>query len=138
MLPENITIEMFSREYIDDECIETRGTFEGKCHFKNKKVYIKYKEALEGVEKPVDTLISFDENYIQISRSGEVSSCMKFVCREDTVCRYLTSAGVMDLVIHTKKYAVILGEMTMDIHLDYSLEMNGVEGGFHKVLIKLR
>lgn len=137
MLPENVTIEMFSREYIDDECIETRGTFEGKCHLKNKKVYINYKEKLEGIDEPINTLITFDENYIQISRSGEVSSCMKFVCKEDTVCRYLTSAGAIDLVIHTLKYAVILGEMKVDIHLDYSLEMNGVAGGYHKVLIKL-
>ena len=137
MLPENVTIKMFSREYIDGECISTQGTFYGKCHLKNKKVYINYKERLEGVDNPVNTLITFDENYIQISRSGEVSSCMKFVCREDTVCRYLTSAGTINLVIHTKKYAVIMGEKTMDIYLDYSLEMNGVEGGFHKVVIKL-
>ena len=137
MLPENVNIEMFSREYIDDECIETRGTYEGKCHLKNKKVYINYKEKIEGIKEPVNTLITFDENYIQISRSGEVSSCMKFVCKEDTVCRYLTSAGTIDLVIHTTKYAVILGEMRADIFLDYSLEMNGVKGGYHKVLIKL-
>ena len=137
MLPENVTIEMFSKEYIDDECIETQGTFEGKCHLKNKKVYINYKEKIEGVEEPVNTLVTFDENYIQISRSGEISSCMKFICKEDTVCRYLTSAGAIDLVIHTLKYAVILGEMKADIHLDYSLEMNGVAGGFHTVLIRL-
>ena len=137
MLPENVKIELFSKEYIDGECIQSKGSFDGKCYLKNQKIYIKYKEWIEGIDEPLDTLMTFDENYIQISRSGEIQSCMKFVCREDTVCRYLTGAGTMDLVIHTMRYAVIVGEMTMDIHLDYSLEMNGVEGGHHKILIKL-
>ena len=62
---------------------------------------------------------------------------MKFVCKEDTVCKYLTSAGTIDLVIHTKRYATVLGNMSLEIYLDYSLEMNGVETGVHEVYIKI-
>lgn len=137
MLPENVTIEMFSKEYLDDECVSTEGTFSGKCALKNKKIYINYKEKLEGLKELVPTLITLDENYIQISRSGEVKSSMKFVCKEDTVCKYLTSAGTIDLIIHTKRYATILGNMMLEIYLDYSLEMNGVETGMHEVYIKI-
>ena len=62
---------------------------------------------------------------------------MKFVCKEDTVCKYLTSAGAIDLIIHTKRYATVLGNMSLEIYLDYSLEMNGVETGMHEVYIKI-
>ncbi|MBQ9390861.1 MAG: DUF1934 domain-containing protein [Lachnospiraceae bacterium] len=137
MLPENVTISMFSKEYLDDQCLSTSGTFSGKCALKNKKIYVSYKEKLEGIEEPVPTLVTLDENYIQISRTGEVKSSMKFVCKEDTVCKYLTSAGTIDLVIHTKRYATVLGNMSLEIYLDYSLEMNGVETGVHEVYIKI-
>ena len=60
MLPENVTISMFSKEYLDDQCLSTSGTFSGKCALKNKKIYISYKEKLEGIEEPVPTLVTLD------------------------------------------------------------------------------
>ena len=65
MLPENVTISMFSKEYLDDQCLSTSGTFSGKCALKNKKIYISYKEKLENIIKSFNILVD-NNNKAQI------------------------------------------------------------------------
>ncbi len=135
MLPEEVKIDIETIGYLDGESTSYQVKATGKCYLKNQKIYISYSEKLEGVDVEIPSLITFDENQIQISRRGEVRSTMKFLSGTDTKCQYTTVAGTIDLVIHTNKYAAILKEDSVKIYLDYSVKMNGTDGGSNSIYI---
>ena len=138
MLGDEVTIEIESENCIDGETTTSRTKAYGKCYLKNEKIYISYSEKLEGVQDAVPSLLTIDDNLLQISRRGEVRSTMKFVCDTDTKCRYVTGVGAIELIIHTVKYSPIITDEAINIYLDYSVTMNGQDGGKNSLYIKIK
>ena len=137
MLRDEVIIEIEAKSCIDGDCTINHTKAEGKCYLKNQKIYISYSEKLEGVSSEVPSLLTLDENHMQISRRGAVRSTMKFVCDTDTRCQYITSVGTIDLLIHTTKYSAIITDDAVNIYLDYSVIMNGQDGGINNIYIKI-
>ena len=138
MLGDEVTIEIESENCIDGESTINRTKAYGKCYLKNEKIYISYSEKLEGVHEEVPSLLTIDDNHMQISRRGEVRSTMKFTRCADTKCRYITSVGAIELIIHTTKYSPIITDEAIYIYLDYSVTMNGQDGGENSLYIKVK
>ncbi len=136
-MQDEVTIEIESKSLIDGESMVSYTKSYGKCYFKNQKIYISYSERLEGVASEIPSLLTLDENHIQISRRGEVRSTMKFLQNQATSCEYVTSVGTIGLEIHTIRYATILGEESIEVFLDYSVKMNGADGGINSLHIMI-
>ncbi len=137
ILPEEVKIEISSKSNYSGESTTGHSVSFGKCYFKNKKIYISYNEKLDGIDSEIPSLMTLDENYLQISRRGEVRSTMTFMYGENTECTYVTGPLALNLIIHTTRYAPVLGEMEVTIYLDYDVIMNGEEGGHNSVIIKI-
>ena len=137
MLSEDIAIEIDSISNMDGETTESHIKSYGKRYLKNQKIYISYNEKMDGIDEPVPSLITLDENHIVIARRGAVRSTMKFVSREDTRSQYVTSVGTIDLLLHTNRYCAILRENSVEIYLDYAVKMNNVDSGNNSVHIMI-
>lgn len=137
MLPEKVNVHMVSKEYLDGECFETKDDFNAKCYLKNGKIYLCYKEQISGIDDFVSTLVTIDENSIQISRKGAIKNTMRFIANDKTRCDYITPLGVIEMIVDTSKYVTVLQEDKIEIFIDYTLEMNGTKTGLHKIFMKV-
>ena len=137
MLPEEVTIEIETTRIMDGDTSCDYVKAHGKSYLKNEKIYISYSEKMEGLTYEVPSLLTIDDSYMKISRRGEVRSSMTFFPKQETTCQYATSVGTIELVTHTNRYAAIIEEERIVIHLEYSVKMNGVDSGSSKVLITI-
>jgi uncharacterized beta-barrel protein YwiB (DUF1934 family) len=86
--------------------------------------YVKYDEYTDGIEKPVKNLIKFNEESLQITKKGSVSSIMSFADGKDYTAHYMTEAGPIFLGIATDKYHVKRDENEIHINLEYDIDFN--------------
>ena len=107
----------------EDDTVEiiTAGTY----YEKNKRHYILYDEALEGVEDVTNNIIKIGENRVEVIKRGMVESRMTFESGKKHKANYLTPLGLILLGITTSALDVKEEESAISLHMEYSLEMNG-------------
>ena len=107
----------------EDDTVEiiTAGTY----YEKNKRQYILYDEALEGVEEVTHNIIKIGENRVEVIKRGMVESRMTFESGKKHKANYLTPLGLILLGITTSALDVKEEESAISLHMEYSLEMNG-------------
>ena len=107
----------------EDDTVEiiTAGTY----YEKNKRHYILYDEALEGVEEVTHNIIKIGENRVEVIKRGMVESRMTFESGKKHKANYLTPLGLILLGITTSALDVKEEESAISLHMEYSLEMNG-------------
>ena len=116
-----IKVTRFFGEEDDAGDIITAGTY----YEKNKRHYILYDEALEGVEDVTHNIIKIGENRVEVIKRGMVESRMTFESGKKHKANYLTPLGLILLGITTSALDVKEEESAISLHMEYSLEMNG-------------
>ncbi len=114
--------QYISGESAEPEVIELYTT--GKYFEKDGMSYIKYDEVMAEVEEPVKNLLKFDENMLQVTKSGGVGTVMFFDKDKSSTAHYITPLGPLDMNIITESYHRTERDdgMTLDVKylLDYS------------------
>lgn len=106
----------------DGEAIEMNIT--GEYYYKNRKHYILYEETAEGEKQKTKNRIKASEGFLELTKNGLVSTHMLFEENKKNVTHYHTPYGTLDMGIDTRSVLLQEGENTLDITVDYALEMN--------------
>lgn len=110
----------------------------GKMYDKNGETYIVYKEKLGNDEESVTTTIKISEEELSIKRFGTVNSTMIFKKEKISTSRYHTAQGIFEIQIDTKKLDIIKNESSMDIVINYDINIVGLFEGYNNIKIEVR
>lgn len=91
---------------------------------KNGKHYIKYDEVLEGFEGTVQNLIKVDRSSMEVTKRGIANVHMVFEENKKNLTYYNTPFGNLLVGISATDIALDAGEDSLDIRVDYALEVN--------------
>lgn len=87
----------------------------GSLRIKDGRYYIMYKP------ENVTVMIRIDGDVVNVTRTGEVRSCMEYRLGKTTKFMYNTPYGEMAMEITTKMLAYDIGDCGGEIHLKYDL-----------------
>ncbi len=94
----------------------------GNIHEKDGVYHLKYDEYYEDMGKPVKNLLKFDENGMDLTKKGEVSSAMSFRVGETREAFYSTPAGTINISILTEGYQMVKTEKGMAVAAVYVMD----------------
>ena len=97
---------------------------EGEYYKKNGKHYVIFEEAVEGLDSKTKSRLKFDENTVEVSRSGPMSVHMVFRENKKNLTGYNTPFGQILMGIDTKKIQINEQEHRIIVDVDYSLDVN--------------
>lgn len=106
----------------DADPIETVS--EGEYYKKNGKYYVIFEETVGGLDTKTRSKLKFDENTVEIFRSGPMSAHMVFRENEKNLTGYNTPFGQILMGIDTKKIQISEQEHHIIVDVDYSLDVN--------------
>lgn len=87
--------------------------------------YVVYEEKDENFSEPIKGRIKFRDNYLEITRTGPISSQMIFEKGKKVVSEYKTPFGNMTLGIDTRDMTLFETDDEIRIRVVYVLEING-------------
>lgn len=88
------------------------------------KEYIRYEEIIEGENEACSNLIKIAKDCVEITKRGAVTAHLSFVAEKKTMTCYETPYGNIYLGIFTRQLDILRREEQIEIHIDYSLELN--------------
>lgn len=135
----DVRISMNTRQYDkfgNEDIIEVVST--GNMYEKNGNTHIVYKEELEKGNDHVTTTIKISDNEILIKRFGVVNSTMKFILGTETFTKYKTPQGLFNIKINTTKLDIKDSNESINIDIDYNMEIVGLFEGLNKVSIEVK
>jgi len=90
----------------------------------NDRHFIKYEEKTDddAINK---VLLKFDNNFLEMTKSGEVRSTLTFTEGENTEGYYKTPYGTFLIETDTKKLDVKIGKKNIFVNLEYGLFIDG-------------
>jgi uncharacterized beta-barrel protein YwiB (DUF1934 family) len=135
----NVRISMNTRQYDkfgNEDIIEVVST--GSMYEKNESIHVVYKEELEKGKTYVTTTIKVSNNEILIKRFGVVNSTMRFVLGTETFTKYKTPQGLFDIKINTTKLDIKNSSESINIDINYNMEIVGLFEGLNKVCIEIK
>ena len=106
----------------ENEPVEVITT--GDYYKRNGKHYILYDEIMEGFPEPTRNIIKLDEGMLDITKKGTTNVHMMFEKNRKNVTYYYTPYGSLLIGIDAKKVEVQEDEHTIDVKVDYALEVN--------------
>ncbi len=109
----------------------------GKMYDKKGDTYIVYKEKLGHEEELVTTTIKISGDEVSIKRFGTVNSNMVFNKEKVYTSRYHTSQGIFEIEIDTRKLDIIKNESSMDIFINYDMNIVGLFEGYNNIKIEV-
>lgn len=109
----------------------------GRLHEKEGKYFLKYDEYFEDLQKPVQNLVKFDENSLELAKKGEVSASMTF--GHDMISKgfYMTPDGTLDVSVRTEDYILTILDSAIDIVATYIMDYGGDFVTFNLLKMKL-
>ena len=98
----------------------------GRCLKKSGKIYVHYEEVLEEAIT-AKCLLKIDNNSVEVSKSGQIESCMLFKQNKNTGLYYETPYGRLPIRIFTKNLEIFEKEEEIDIMIGYNLNIGSGE-----------
>lgn len=103
-----VTIHGEQRTFRGEKSVEpvelvTRGVL----HEKDGTYFLKYDEYYEDARQPVKNLLKFDDEGMELTKKGPVSSVMSFCSGETRSGFYATPHGSLDIEILTETYNMV-------------------------------
>lgn len=92
---------------------------------RNNSHYLLYEEKMEGFMQPLKNRIKFRNNMLELTRQGLVDTHMIFEEKKKHVTNYTMPYGEITLGIDTRKVSVEEGKDSIQVTVEYALEMNG-------------
>jgi Uncharacterized protein conserved in bacteria len=115
-------LQFAETEAADVEAIELITVGSYYCRDGDK--YIKYEESFEGVEGTAKNLIKIKDGVLEIRKKGIIEVHMVFEKEKKNLSYYTTPYGTIRLGIATTRLNIIEEQDSLDIRIDYVLEMN--------------
>lgn len=115
-----------------------RTTSVGQFFEKGESRYLIYDEEMEGFDKPVHNRIKYKEGYVELVKSGLVSSRMVFEQGKTIMTNYNSPYGELLMGVNTKSIRIAEWQDMIRIEVDYSLEVDEKEMSKSKITIKVK
>ena len=122
----------------DGDAGTIRTTSVGQYFEKGDSRYLIYEEEMEGFEKPVHNRIKYRPGYVELVKSGLVSSRMVFEQGKTIMTNYNSPYGEILMGVNTQSIFVTWSEDRIRIEVNYSLEVDGQEMSKSKITIKVK
>ncbi|MBQ8822468.1 MAG: DUF1934 domain-containing protein [Lachnospiraceae bacterium] len=122
----------------DGDAGTIRTTSVGQYFEKGDSRYLIYDEEMEGFDKPVHNRIKYKEGYVELVKSGLVSSRMVFEQGKTIMTNYNSPYGELLMGVNTKSIHITQWQDMIRIEVDYSLEVDEKEMSKSKITIKIK
>ena len=109
----------------DMEPEEVEVVAKGDYYFKNGHHFIYFDEVLEGIPEPIKNSIKITENSVEVRKKGAADAQMIFEENKKNFTYYATPFGNLQMGIAATSIRVQEEEETLDLCIDYALEING-------------
>lgn len=96
----------------------------GDYYKRNGKHYLLFDEAAEGFEGTTRNMIKFNDHMVDITKKGVTNVHMVFEERQKNMTYYDTPFGNLLIGLATSRVDVKEGENSIDVSIDYSLDIN--------------
>ena len=97
----------------------------GTCYEKNGKYYVFYEEAVEGFSELTKNRICICSDYVEVVKTGLVSSRMTYEPHVPHRTPYATPYGTIELEVKTEGIDLRLSEGRVEVKLEFELDMDG-------------
>lgn len=94
----------------------------GQYYLKNGKHYVLFEELLEGVDGKIKSTLKFEENKVELIRTGAATARMIFEKEREHFMFYRTPMGPLEISIYTDDIFMETGEQKMNVQIDYSIK----------------
>ena len=100
--------------------IKEPGTFYEKAgHY-----YVVYDEEDKDLNQSVKNILKFSDNFLELMKSGHISSHMVFQKGASHSFYYRTPYGEFAITVHTEEYSISENEKSISIVVKYNMEMD--------------
>ena len=96
----------------------------GEYYFKNGSHYLRYSEILDESGTPTTSFVKMSESSMEVRKKGLVNVHMVFQEGKRNMAFYTTPMGTMQLGISATGLGFVRDDSTMEMHVDYSLDLN--------------
>lgn len=103
---------------------EIEAVAEGTYYDKNGRHFLIYDETMEGFEKPVKNKLKFEDDFLEITKSGPLNVRMVFEKNKKNLTSYNTPYGNIMLGIDSKKIHISQESDRIVVDVEYVLDMN--------------
>ena len=119
-----VKVSLSSYQKTDEGVEEIKVSAPGTYSLINDRHFIKYEEKTDddAINK---VLLKFDNNFLEMAKSGEVRSTLTFTEGENTEGYYKTPYGTFLMEPDTKKLDIKTGKKNIFINLEYGLFIDG-------------
>lgn len=122
----------------DGDAGTIRTSSQGQYFEKGDSHYLLYEEEMEGFEKKVKNRVKYKQGYVELVKSGLISSRMVFEQGKTIMTNYNSPYGQMVMGVNTKSVFITEWEDMIRIEVDYSLEVDEKEMSKSKITIKVK
>lgn len=117
----DVNIKVYDKQTYESHDDTKETEFKGQLIFKNKSVYITYKDT----EMGVTTIIKTKDGIVSVKRMGNLKGNLKFDTGSPHTTIYYTPYGEMEIQIITQKCEVYILERGIKIYIAYKILMQG-------------
>lgn len=96
----------------------------GNYYKKNNKHYVVYEEILEGGMGVTKNLLKFDDNMLNLTRTGAINTSMLFEENRRNLSNYITPFGELTIGIDASKVECREEDDEINVNVDYSIDVN--------------
>lgn len=107
---------------VEDEAIEL--SIVGTYYFKNGKHYVFYEEQPDDAGSVIKNTVKFSEDMFEITKKGDVQSCLLFDKNKTTSSMYQTPIGPLQIDVVTETLLLEETEQELHVNVKYSLDIN--------------
>jgi uncharacterized beta-barrel protein YwiB (DUF1934 family) len=96
----------------------------GEYYLKNDKHYVTFYEVMEGFEGNTKNIVKISEDALEITKKGVTNVHMMFEKNKKNITSYNTPFGNLMIGILAKDINIKESEDSIEVHVDYTLDVN--------------
>ena len=123
-MKKEILLSIAGLHMVDEEGGNVEVVTAGDYYNRGGKHYVVYDEVVEGMNGHISNTIKIGENSLEVLKRGLTNTRMVFEEGKNTLTRYQTPFGVLDLGILAREVKIEESEEVIDVAVDYVLEVN--------------
>lgn len=124
-MAKDVLVSVKGTQVIDGERDSIEVITSGTWYEKNGKQYILYEETYEEMNAATKNVVKISPELVEVTKKGAISSRMVYERGKQHMSNYMTPMGLIVLGITTKDIFVEASEDTLQLEIQYAMEMNG-------------
>lgn len=133
-----VTIKGFQGISLEEEPEEVELVSKGDYYYKNGHHYIFFEEAAEGFTESTKNSIKVTPNSVEVKKKGLTNVQMIFEENKKNLTCYVTPFGNLQMGIAATRIDVKEQEESLDICIDYALEINAEHAADCRISVNVR